>query len=76
MPLFFFNVRNGHAAVCNDGAEFPSCDAAWKEMTRVCSEIVGGVSGQLGENAEWQMELLDESMQPVLRIRLVAETLD
>jgi hypothetical protein len=76
MPLFFFNVRSGDAAACNDGAEFASRDAAWKEMTRVCAEIVGGISRQLRENAEWQMELLDESKQPVFRIRLVAETLD
>jgi hypothetical protein len=27
------------------------------------------------ENAEWQMELLDQSRKPVFRIRLVAATL-
>jgi hypothetical protein len=33
------------------------------------------ISRKLLENAEWQMELLDESRKPVFRIRLVAETL-
>jgi hypothetical protein len=51
-------------------------DAAWKELTRVCGDVVGGISRKLKENSEWQMELLDESKKPVFRIRLVAETLD
>ena len=77
MPIFFFNVRSGeHGDVCNDGAEFPDHSAAWKEMTGVCSNMVGEVSRSLVENAEWRMELLDKSMKPVSRIRLVAETLE
>jgi hypothetical protein len=77
MPIFFFSVRNGeHGGVCNDGAEIADRSAAWKEMTGVCSNMVGDVSRKLVENAEWQMELLDKSRKPVVRIRLVAETLD
>jgi hypothetical protein len=77
MPIFFFSVRNGeHGGVCNDGAEFTDRNAAWKEMTGVCSNMVGDVSRKLVENAEWQMELLDKSRKPVFRIRLVAETLE
>jgi hypothetical protein len=45
-------------------------------MTGVCSNVVGDVSRKLAENAEWQMELLDKSRKPVVRIRLVAETLE
>jgi hypothetical protein len=37
--------------------------------------MVGDVSRKLIENAEWQMEWLDESINTVFRIRLVAETL-
>ena len=77
MPIFFFSVRNGEqGGVCNDGAEFADRNAAWKEMTGVCSNMVGDVSRKLVENAEWQMELLDKSRKPVFRIRLVAETLE
>jgi hypothetical protein len=77
MPIFFFSVQNGpQTGVCNEGAEFPDRNAAWKEMTGVCGDMVGDVSRKLIENAEWQMELLDESRQPVFRIRLVAETLE
>lgn len=77
MPIFFFSVRNGEqAGVCGEGAEFPDRNAAWREMTCVCGDMVAGVSRKLIENAEWQMELLDESRKPVFRIRLVAETLE
>ena len=58
-----------------DGAEFADQNAAWKEMTGVCGDMIADISRRLGENAEWQMELLDESMRPVFRIRLVSETL-
>jgi hypothetical protein len=77
MPTFFFSVRHGEqAGVCNEGAEFADLGAAWKEMTGVCGDMVADVSRRLVENAEWQMELLDESRKPVFRIRLVAETLE
>jgi len=77
MPIFFFSVRDSErAGVCNDGAEFPDRHTAWKEMTGVCGDMVGGISRKLAENTEWQMELLDEAKKPIFRIRLVAETID
>jgi hypothetical protein len=76
MPIFFFSVRHGEdACVNNDGAEFTDHNAAWKEMTGVCGDMIADISRKLSENAVWQMELLDESRKPVFRIRLVAETL-
>lgn len=77
MPIFFFRVRHGEEiCVSTDGAEFPDLNAAWKEMTSVCGDMIADISRKLPENAEWQMELLDESRKPVFRIRLVSETLD
>jgi hypothetical protein len=77
MPLFFFRIPNGQYAGSSDcGAEFADRDAAWKELTSVCGDMVGGISRKLKENDEWQMELLDASKKPVFRIRLIAETLD
>lgn len=76
MPIFFFSVRQDeNACVSNDGAEFPDHNAAWKEMTGVCGDMIADISRKLPENAQWQMELLDESKKPVFRIRLVSETL-
>lgn len=74
MPVFFFSVRQGEY-VDSDGTEFADHNAAWKEMTGVCGAMIADISRQLSENAEWQMELLDESKKPLSRIRLVAETL-
>jgi hypothetical protein len=38
--------------------------------------MVGSIARKLKQNAEWQMELLDESKKSVFRISLVAETFD
>lgn len=77
MPIFFFRVRHGdHIGVSTDGAEFTDHNAAWKEMTGVCGDMIADISRKLPENAEWQMELLDEAQKPILRIRLISETLD
>jgi hypothetical protein len=76
MSLYFFRISNGRYSGASDqGSEFESREAAWAEMTKVCGNLVGGISRGLKQNAEWWMELLDESRKPVFRIRLVAETL-
>ena len=77
MPLYFFRIRNGrYAGASGHGTELADRDAAWKELTSVCGDMVGGICRKLQENAEWQMELLNESGKPMFRIRLVAESLD
>ena len=77
MPLYFFRIRNGHYSGCADQAsEFADRDLAWKEMTSVCADMASGILRKLTENSEWQLELLDESREPVFRIRIVAESLD
>jgi len=43
-------------------------------MTKICANLLGGISRSLKQNAEWRMELLDESKKPVFRVRLVAES--
>ena len=75
MPLYFFRISNGRYAGASDqGSEFESREAAWAEMTKVCGNLLGSISRSLKQNAEWQMELLDEAKKPVFRIRLVAES--
>ena len=77
MPLYFFRISDGRYAGASDqGSEFASREAAWAEMTKVCGNLLGGLSRGLKQNAEWQMELLDESKKPVFRIRLVAESIN
>jgi hypothetical protein len=73
MSLYFFRIRNGQYSGASDqGTEYADRKDAWRELTTVCTDI----SRKLAENCEWQLELLDESKQPVFRIRLIAETLD
>lgn len=74
---FYFQIRDGrfggpahHAIILADR------DAAWTELTRVSRDLVGSIAREITQNAEWQIELLDESKRPLFRIRLVSETLD
>ena len=77
MPLYFFRIRHGHyMGAADQGTECTDLDAAWKELTSVCADMAGGILRKLAENSEWQMELLDESKQPVFRIRIVAESME
>ena len=76
MSLYFFRISHGRYSGASDqGTEFASREDAWAEMTKVCANLVGGISRSLKQNAEWHMELLDEAKKPVFRIRLVGETI-
>jgi hypothetical protein len=76
MSLYFFRISHGRYSGASDqGSEFESREAAWAEMTRVCANLLGGISRSLKQDSEWHMELLDESKKPIFRIRLVAESL-
>jgi hypothetical protein len=75
MSLYFFRISHGRYSGASDqGTEFESREAAWTEMTRICGDLVGGISRSLKQNSDWHMELLDEAKKPVFRIRLVAES--
>jgi hypothetical protein len=76
MSQYFFRISHGRYSGASDhGSEFESREAAWAEMTKVCANLLGGISRSLKQNGEWSMELLDEAKKPVFRIRLVAESL-
>jgi hypothetical protein len=75
MAGYFFRISNGPYSGASDRIELADHAAAWDEMTRVCSDLVGGISRNMKQNTEWSLELLDEGQKPIFRIRLVAETL-
>jgi uncharacterized protein DUF6894 len=75
MSLYFFRISHGrYSGASEQGSEFDSREAAWNEMTKVCANLLGGISRSLKQDAEWHMELLDESRKPVFRIRLMSES--
>ena len=77
MSLYYFRISHGRYSGAADlGSEFEDREAAWAEMTKVCSGLVGSISRSLQQNADWQMEMLDEARKPIFRIRLTAESLD
>ena len=77
MPLFYFRIRTGrYSGESSHGIELAGQDAAWEELTSVCGDMIGSIARHLAENAEWEMELLDESRKPVFRIRLIAESFE
>jgi hypothetical protein len=75
MPLFSFRAGDAQHISTSESCELESREAAWKELTGVCGDLVGASCRNLGQNCEWSMELLDADQAPLFRIRLVAETL-
>jgi hypothetical protein len=66
MSQYFFRIRHGRYAGASDqGSEFESREAAWSEITKVCANLVGGISRSLKQNAEWHLELLDEAKKRI-----------
>jgi len=76
MPLFFFRIRNGrYSGASEQGIELPDRDAAWQELTSACADMLGGICRKLGQDTQWEMELLDERKQPIFRISLASDSL-
>ena len=77
MPRYVFRISHGKFAGISESAfDLVDRDAAWAEMTKVCSDLAAGICRNLKQKSDWQMELLDESKKPVFRIRVVGETID
>jgi hypothetical protein len=77
MPRYCFRIQHGEYSGISDlDGEFADANAAWAEMTKVCGDLVGGIVRKINQNAEWQIELLDEVKRPIFRIALIAQALD
>jgi hypothetical protein len=76
MPLYFFRIRNGrYSGASERGIELADRDEAWRELTRTCADMLSGICRKLGQNTQWEMELLDELKQPIFRISLASDSL-
>ena len=68
MRLYFFSIRNGrYSGASGRGFDLTDKNTAWAKMTSVCGDLVGSISRNLKQNAEWQMELLDQSKKPFIQ---------
>jgi isopenicillin N synthase-like dioxygenase len=75
MPMYFFRISQGrYSGISDHASEFENRDAAWTEMKAVCANLLSGIARGLKQDAQWHMELLDESKDVVFRIRLIAES--
>jgi hypothetical protein len=76
MPNYYVRVSSGQFSGGSDlPTVLPGLDAAWEEIIRISADLLPSISREIKPDGEWQMELLDESKQPVFRIRLLAETI-
>jgi uncharacterized protein DUF6894 len=74
MPLYYFSTTHGQ--VTNDhleGLELPDDEAAWREATTSCGEMIRDLDGDLKAGPEWRMEVKRESGEVVYRLRFSAE---
>ena len=76
MPRYYLRVAHGKYSGAPDLIyEFQDDDEAWKEMTKICGDLAGGVCRALQQDTDWHIELVDEARKPKFRIRLAAESL-
>lgn len=75
MPRYYLRIDQGKYSGASD-CPFDAEDdaAARREMIEVWGDLAGGVCCGLKENAEWHMEVLDESRRPLFRMRLSMES--
>ena len=74
MPINYLRAPNGcHRGASDTSFQLPNNDCAWVDMPKVCGDPVGDVlcSFEQSPSGEW-----NASMEPLFRIRIVAETLD
>lgn len=74
MPLFTFRIHDGQRSSDSDACELEGRDEAWRELTKICGDLVGSSCLALRQNCEWSIEALDAADRPIYRIRLVGET--
>ena len=47
MSMYFFRISHGrYSGAADQGSEFASPEDAWAEMTKVCANLLGGISRQ------------------------------
>ena len=77
MPSYFFLIRNRpHSNLIDLSMDVANRDAAWTEITKVFSDLVGDVTKGPEQNTGWQIELPDACRKPLFRVRIVADSFE
>ena len=74
MPLYYYSITHGQETNEHpEGLEFPDDEAAWREATTACGEMIRDLDGDLKAGPEWRMEVKRQTGQVVYRLRFSAE---
>lgn len=76
MPLYHVRTNKSGHIQPDISMDCPTRDAAWAELALICSDLIGDVARTLQQDGDWQIELLDDALTPIGRIRVVAERVD
>lgn len=77
MARYYLRIQQGQFSGVSDlGPDFSDDRAAWEELANVGSDLLVGIARKLKQDANWQIELLDEGKKAKFRLSLVAETFD
>lgn len=70
---YFFNILDGTATRDLDGTDLPDIYVAQAEAIRLAGEILRDMGGRFWNDAEWRLEVSDESGQVLFVLRFSAE---
>jgi hypothetical protein len=73
MPLYLITITHGESEYQNEGIELQDDEAAWKEATTACGEMIRDLDGKLKSGQQWRMVVKRESGDVVFRLSFSAE---
>ena len=77
MPRFVFQVQSGQSPELPANEDLPiDCEAARTAALGICADPARDNGSGLTEDSEWRLDVLNETGEPVFRLRLLAETLE
>jgi len=61
VPRYYFNLRDGHTTLDNEGTELLDLDAAHKAAVTLSGEVLrDGASGSLWSGSPWELWVTDQ----------------
>jgi tartrate dehydratase alpha subunit/fumarate hydratase class I-like protein len=70
VPRFSIHVRQGKFSSTGAEAVFENSEAARKGALAICADLGREIFAELDPGSEWQMDVTNESGNPIFQIRL------